>query len=97
MHGLYLAAEDGGSVSLAGGNLIFVAVVAVIALSALGVAGFVPDLNPDGKLFGVLPMDTIMSVLFVISGLAGIAIGMSGRRHLTPPANASSDDMRPWV
>ena len=41
MHGLYLAADDGGgSVSLAGGNLIFVVVVAVIALSALGVAGF---------------------------------------------------------
>jgi len=68
-----------------------------VVLLALGVAGFVPDLNPDGKLFGVLPMDTIMSVLFVISGLAGIAIGMSGRRHLTPPANASSEDMRPWV
>ena len=68
-----------------------------VVLLALGVAGFVPDLNPDGKLFGVLPMDTIMSVLFVISGLAGIAIGMSGRRHLTPPANANSDDMRPWV
>jgi K(+)-stimulated pyrophosphate-energized sodium pump len=40
MHGLILAAEGGESVSLAGGNLIFVIVVAVIALSALGVAGF---------------------------------------------------------
>ena len=39
MHGHYLAA-DGGSVSLAGGNLMLVVVVAVIALSALGVAGF---------------------------------------------------------
>ena len=67
-------------------------------LLALGIAGFVPDLNPDGRLFGAIPMDTIMSVLFVISGLAGIAIGMSSRRHLTPTASpTSSDDMRPWV
>jgi K(+)-stimulated pyrophosphate-energized sodium pump len=40
MQGLYLAVDSGGSVSLAGGNLIFVVVVAVIALSALGVAGY---------------------------------------------------------
>ena len=74
-----------------------VALLLGFVLLALGIAGFVPDLNPDGRLFGVIPMDTIMSVLFMLSGLAGIAIGMSGRRHLTPPANAASDDMRPWV
>ena len=74
-----------------------VALLLGFALLALGIAGFVPDLNPDGRLFGILPMDMIMSVLFVISGLAGIAIGMSSRRHLTPTANTGSDDMRPWV
>ena len=67
------------------------------ALLALGIAGFVPDLNPDGLLFGVLPMNAIMSGLFLVTGLAGIAIGMASRRGLTPPANASSSDMRPWV
>ena len=72
-------------------------IVIGVALLALGLAGFVPDLNPDGQLFGVLPMNTMMSVLFAVTGIAGIAIGMSSRRTLTPPSNASSDDMRPWV
>jgi len=68
-----------------------------VVLLALGLAGFIPDLNPDGQLFGVLPMNTVMSVLFVITGLAGIAIGISSRRTLTPAANTSDNDMRPWV
>ena len=68
-----------------------------VVLLALGLAGFVPDLNPDGQLFGVLPMSTVMSVLFVLTGIAGIAIGMSSRRHLTPPPTSSENDMRPWV
>ena len=68
-----------------------------VVLLALGLAGFVPDLNPDGQLFGVLPMNTLMSVLFVLTGIAGIAIGMSSRRHLTPPPASSENDMRPWV
>ena len=68
-----------------------------VALLALGVAGFVPDLNPDGQLFGVLPMNIMMSVLFMLTGIAGIAIGMSGRRGLAPPPAAGDNDMRPWV
>jgi hypothetical protein len=40
----------------------------------------------------------MMSVLFAVSGLAGVAIGMSGRRDLAPPARGGGDnDMRPWV
>jgi hypothetical protein len=68
-----------------------------VVLLALGLAGFVPGLNPDGQLFGVMPMTTVMSVLFVISGIAGIAIGMSSRRTLSPPPAAGENDMRPWV
>ena len=68
-----------------------------VALLAIGVAGFVPDLNPDGRLFGVMPMTTVLSALFVISGIAGSAIGMSGRRHLAPPRSTGTNDMRPWV
>ena len=74
-----------------------VAIIIGVVLLALGLAGFVPDLNPDGQLFGVMPMNMVMSVLFVITGIAGIAIGMSSRRHLSPTRTASSDDMRPWV
>ena len=68
-----------------------------VVLLALGLAGFVPDLNPDGLLFGVLPMTMVLSVLFIITGIAGIAIGMSSRRHLAPPPSTGDNDMRPWV
>jgi len=75
-----------------------VALVLGIVLLALGVAGFIPGLNPDGLLFGVMPMNTLMSALFAASGLAGIAIGLSGRRPLAPPVRGGGDnDMRPWV
>ena len=74
-----------------------VSILIGVVLLALGLAGFIPDLNPNGQLFGVLPMNIVMSVLFVITGLAGIAIGISSRRTLTPTANRSDDDMRPWV
>ena len=66
-------------------------------LLALGLAGFVPDLNPDGRLFGAIPMNTVISVLFVITGLAGLAIGMSQRRTMIPRAPSSGNDLRPWV
>jgi hypothetical protein len=68
-----------------------------IVLLALGVAGFIPDLNPDGRLFGVMPMTPLLCGLFVLTGIAGIAIGMSSRRHLTPPPSSTRNDMRPWV
>ena len=43
-------------------------------------------------------MNTMMSVLFVITGVAGIAIGMSIRRTMIPPRSSGGDqDMRPWV
>ena len=75
-----------------------VALVLGIVLLALGAAGFVPDLNPDGRLFGLVPMTTLYSILFVISGIAGIALGMSGRRTIVPPASSSGgQDLRPWV
>jgi uncharacterized membrane protein YczE len=73
-----------------------IAILIGVVLLALGVAGFVPQLNPDGQLFGVLPMNALMSGLFVITGIAGIAIGMSSRRTLTPPAGGDND-LRPWV
>ena len=64
-----------------------------IALLAIGVAGFVPGLNPDGLLFGVMPMDMMRSALFAITGAFGIMIGLSRRRRL-PPSAGDSGDMR---
>ena len=71
-----------------------IATVVGIVLLALGVAGFVPELNPDGRLFGVMPMTPLLCGLFVITG---IAIGLASRRHLTPPPASTGNDMRPWV
>ena len=59
-----------------------IATVVGIVLLALGVAGFVPELNPDGRLFGVMPMTPLLCGLFVITGIAGIAIGLASRRPL---------------
>ena len=64
-----------------------------IALLAIGVAGFVPGLNPDGLLFGVMPMDVMRSALFAITGAVGIMIGLSRRRSL-PPTSVDRGDMR---
>jgi len=76
---------------------IFALVLGAVLL-ALGVAGFIPDLNPDGRLFGQIPMNTAYSILFVLSGIAGIVIGLSSRRTMIPPRSSSGDgDMRPWV
>ena len=74
-----------------------VAMLLGVVFLALGLAGFIPDLNPDGRLFSAIPMNTVMCVLFVITGLAGIAIGMSQRRTIVPPSSTGDNDMRPWV
>ena len=73
-----------------------VALLIGIALLAIGIAGFVPGLVSDGMLFGVLPMDTMRSALFAITGVAGIMIGLAGRREL-PPTTSSGNDLRFWL
>lgn len=60
-------------------------------LLAIGIAGFVPALTPDGVLFGVLPMDMLRSALFIISGAVGIMIGLNTRRELPPTTNNAND------
>lgn len=75
-----------------------VAMLLGVVLLALGLVGFIPDLNPDGRLFNTIPMNTVTCVLFVITGLAGIAIGVSSRRTMVPPSRGpGGNDMRPWV
>ena len=69
-----------------------------VILLAIGIAGFVPALNADGVLFGVLPMDFMRSALFAVTGAVGVMIGLSHRRSLTPPANpAAGTDLRNWM
>ena len=74
-----------------------VAMLLGVVFLALGLAGFVPDLNPDGRLFSMIPMTTVTCVLFIITGLAGIALGMSSRRTIVPRDSSNGSDMRPWV
>jgi hypothetical protein len=70
-----------------------VALIIGIALLAIGAAGF---LSSSGMAFGVLPMDTLKSVLFVVTGLVGVGIGLNRSRTL-PPTSAGSNDMRNWM
>lgn len=73
-----------------------VALLIGLALLAIGIAGFVPGLVADGVLFGVLPMDTLRSALFVITGAVGIMIGLASRRDL-PPTTSTGNDLRFWL
>lgn len=73
-----------------------VALLIGIALLAIGIAGFVPGLVADGALFGVLPMDTLRSALFIITGAVGVMIGLAGRREL-PPTTSNGNDLRFWL
>ena len=67
------------------------ALIIGIALLAIGVAGFVPQLNDGGMLFGVMPMDTLRSILFAVTGAVGIMIGLSRRRELGAPRTNGHD------
>ena len=70
------------------------ALVIGIVLLLVGIAGFIPQLTPGGMLFGVLPMDTLRSMLFLITGVAGIMIGATHRRALVEPRVEGRRDLR---
>ena len=72
------------------------ALVIGFILLAIGIAGFVPALNPDGVLFGVLPMDPLRSALFAITGAVGVMIGLRRTRSLHVD-HGDGNDLRPWV
>ena len=42
---------------------------------AAGIAGFIPGLCPDGKLFGLFAVDTIHNIVHIATGL--LALGLS--------------------
>ncbi|HWH38521.1 MAG TPA: DUF4383 domain-containing protein [Usitatibacter sp.] len=71
-----------------------VALVIGIVLVLAGIAGFIPQLTPGGLLFGVMPMDTLRSVLFLVTGVAGIMIGVRHRRALVEPRVEGRRDLR---
>ena len=70
------------------------ALVIGIVLLLVGIAGFIPQLTPGGVLFGVMPMDTLRSLLFVVTGVVGIMIGATHRRGLVEPRVEGRRDLR---
>ena len=72
------------------------ALIIGIVLLAIGVSGFVPQLTQDGLLFGVMPMDQLRSILFIVTGVFGILIGISRRRTPLIASNGTAGDMRDW-
>jgi hypothetical protein len=71
------------------------ALVIGIALLAIGISGFVPQFNQDGMLFGAMPMDQLRSILFIVTGVFGILIGIS-RRRAPLVTDGTAGDMRDW-
>jgi hypothetical protein len=67
------------------------ALVVGIALVAIGVAGFVPQLMESGMLFGVMPMDPLRNILFIATGAIGVMIGLTRRRELDAPRGTGRD------
>lgn len=52
--------------------IIFGAILLVI-----GIAGFVPALTPDGRIFGIFAVDAMHNVVHIVTGLAAIACAMA--------------------
>ena len=68
------------------------AIFAGVVLVLLGALGFVPQLSPDGQLFGVVALEDVHKYLMIGVGLALVAIGLVRRRQLPPPSGPG--DMR---
>jgi hypothetical protein len=72
------------------------ALIAGIFFLLLGIAGFVPAFAANGMLFGVFPVHTTHSLIFLVAGVAGIMIGVSRRKAIAPP-RAPGHDLRDFV
>ena len=67
------------------------ALVAGIFFLLLGIAGFIPGLTTNGLLFGVFPMHTTHSIVYLITGAVGVMIGISRRKVLVAPPTEGHD------
>jgi len=48
-----------------------------VAFIAAGVAGFIPALTPDGKLLGLLQVNTVENIIHLLGGALGVFAAMS--------------------
>lgn len=54
------------------------AVLAGLAFLALGVAGFVPALSPQGLLFGYFAVNPSQNMFHIATGILGLLLGAAG-------------------
>ena len=54
------------------------AVLAGLTFLALGVAGFVPALSPQGLLFGLFAVNPSQNMFHIATGILGILLGAAG-------------------
>ena len=55
-----------------------IAMIFGVALIAAGIAGFVPALCPDGKLFGVFAVDAAHNIFHIATGIFALAMAAAG-------------------
>jgi hypothetical protein len=89
---MHIHNESGGEASMKA-----LALVIGIVLLAIGVSGFIPQLNTGGLLFGVMPMDQLRSILFIVTGVLGILIGVTRRRSPYVASGGDGHDLRDWT
>ena len=54
-----------------------IAIIFGIAFVAGGILGFVPALNPDGKLLGLFAVNTMHNIVHLATGIVAIIVGFS--------------------
>ena len=50
------------------------ALIVAVALTVLGVLGFIPGVAADGLLFGVFAVSVLLNIVHVVIGIAGFAL-----------------------
>lgn len=53
------------------------AVVLGAVLTLIGILGFIPGLTPGGNLLGIFAVDGLHNVIHLLSGIVGLAAGLS--------------------
>ena len=57
-----------------------IAIIFGIVFVAVGILGYVPALNPDGKLLGLFAVNGMHNLVHVATGVVALIVGFSGDR-----------------
>ena len=75
----------------------YVALVLGLVLLALGIADFVPNLNSNGLLFGVLPVPHAVAVGLMMVGAFAMMGPFADPVEKTEAPRITGHDMREWM